>query len=148
MGDADDSYDWNDIPKFLNKLREGYDFVIGTRFKGEIKKGAMPFLHRYIGNPILSWILRKLFNGNFSDSHCGLRAFTKKAMQRMHLQTGGMEFASEMAIKASLLELKVVEIPITLYPDGRTKPPHLRTFRDGWRHLHFMLLFFFKRHWN
>ena len=148
MGDADDSYDWNDIPKFLNKLREGYDFVIGSRFKGKIKKGAMPFLHRYIGNPVLSWILRKLFNGKFSDSHCGLRAFTKKAMLSMDLKTGGMEFASEMAIKASLLKLKAVEIPITLFPDGRSRPPHLRTFRAGWRHLYFMLVLFFKLNWN
>ena len=147
MGDADDSYDWNDIPIFLNKLREGYDFVMGTRLKGKIKKGAMPFLHRYIGNPVLSWILRKLFNGKFSDAHCGLRAFTNIAMQKMDLRTGGMEFASEMAIKASLLRLNTIEIPITLYPDGRTKPPHLKPFRDGWRHLRYMLIMFFQKHY-
>ena len=100
MGDADDSYDWNDIPRFLNNFREGDDFVMGTRLKGKIKKGAMPLLHRYIGNPVLSWILRILFNGKVSDAHCGLRAFTYTAMKKMNLRTGGMEFASEMIIKS------------------------------------------------
>ncbi len=141
MADADDSYDWNEIPRFVAKLREGYEFVMGTRLKGEIRPGAMPWLHRYIGNPVLSWIVRFLFGSIISDAHCGLRAFTREAVQRMDLRTGGMELASEIVIKAAMLKMKTTELPITLHPDARSGLPHLRTFRDGWRHLRFMLLY-------
>jgi len=141
MADSDDSYDWTDLGRFIAPLREGYDMVMGTRLKGEIKPGAMPWLHRYIGNPILSGLVRIFFRTRISDSHCGMRSFTKAAYERMGLQTGGMEFASEMVIKACMLGLKTAEIPVTLYPDGRTGRPHLRSFRDGWRHLRFMLMF-------
>jgi len=140
IADSDDSYDWTDLERFISPLREGYDMVMGTRFKGEIKPGAMPWLHRYIGNPILSGMLRMFFRTPISDAHCGMRSFTKEAYQRMGLQTPGMEFASEMVIKASVLGLKIAEIPVTLSPDGRTGKPHLRSFRDGWRHLRFMLM--------
>jgi len=140
IGDSDDSYDFTDIGRFVEKLEQGYDLVMGARFKGSIEKGAMPWLHRYIGNPILTRILNSFFNAGISDAHCGMRAFSKKAYKKMALQTTGMEFASEMVIKASLLNLKITEIPITLYADGRSGAPHLRSFRDGWRHLRFMLL--------
>ncbi|MCX6354739.1 MAG: glycosyltransferase family 2 protein [Candidatus Aureabacteria bacterium] len=141
MADSDDSYDWTDLERFLAPLREGYDMVMGSRLKGEIKPGAMPWLHRYIGNPVLSGLVRIFFRTRISDSHCGMRSFTKTAYERMGLQTAGMEFASEMVIKACMLGLKIAEIPVTLYPDGRTGRPHLRSFRDGWRHLRFMLMF-------
>jgi len=141
MGDSDDSYDWTDIGRFVEPLRKGYDMVMGTRLKGTIMPGAMPFLHRYLGNPVLTWILNLLFRAGISDSHCGMRAFTRDAYDRMHLRTQGMEYASEMVIKASKAKLKITEIPITLYPDKRTRPPHLRTWRDGWRHLRFMLMY-------
>lgn len=141
MGDSDDSYDWTEIPRFVEKLREGNELVMGTRLKGKIEPGAMPWLHRYVGNPVLSWVLRFLFGSKISDAHCGLRAFSKNAVQRMDLRTGGMELASEIAIKAAMLGLKTSELPITLHPDGRSRPPHLNTLRDGWRHLRFMLLF-------
>lgn len=140
IGDSDDSYDFTDIGRFITKLREGYDLVMGTRFRGQIKKGAMPWLHKYVGNPVLTGILNIFFRSGISDAHCGMRGFTKSAYNRMQLQTAGMEFASEMVIKASLLDLKITEIPITLHPDGRSGEPHLRSFRDGWRHLRFMLL--------
>ena len=140
IGDSDDSYDFNDIPEFVRPLLNGADFVMGTRLRGQIEKGAMPWLHRYVGNPILTGILNLMFKSGISDAHCGMRAFTKKAYKKMNLQTTGMEFASEMVIKASQLGLKTVEIPITLHKDGRSRPPHLRSFRDGWRHLRFMLL--------
>jgi glycosyltransferase involved in cell wall biosynthesis len=140
IGDSDDSYDFTEIGRFYAKLQEGYDLVMGTRMKGDISKGAMPWLHRYIGNPALTGILNVFFRSGISDAHCGMRAFTKQAYNRMELQTAGMEFASEMVIKASMLQLKMTEIPITLHPDGRSRAPHLRSFRDGWRHLRFMLL--------
>lgn len=140
IGDSDNSYDFGDIGRFVEKLREGYDLVMGTRFHGTILKGAMPWSHRYIGNPLLTGILNLFFHTQISDAHCGMRAFTKEAYQKMDLQTAGMEFASEMVIKAALAGLKITEIPITLHPDGRGGPPHLRSFRDGWRHLRFMLL--------
>lgn len=140
IGDSDDSYDFTDIGRFYAKLAEGYDVVMGTRIKGQIKKGAMPWLHRYVGNPVLTAILNRFFHAGISDAHCGMRAFTKDAYKKMALQTAGMEFASEMVIKAALLKLKMTEIPITLHPDGRSGAPHLRSFRDGWRHLRFMLL--------
>lgn len=141
MADADDSYDLTDLERFIEQLRQGADMVIGSRRRGTIEPGAMPWLHRWIGNPLLSGILNLLFHSGISDAHCGMRAFTKDAYRRMQLQTTGMEFASEMVIKAALGGMRVTEIPITLHPDGRSRPPHLRSFRDGWRHLRFMLLF-------
>ena len=140
IGDSDDSYDFTDLERFIAPLSNGSDFVIGTRLKGEIKKGAMPWLHQYIGNPILTGILNIMYRSGISDAHCGMRSFKKQAFQQMNLQTTGMEFASEMVIKAAQLKLKTVEIPITLHKDGRSRAPHLRSFRDGWRHLRFMLL--------
>lgn len=141
MGDADDTYDFLNIPSFLRPLKEGYDLVIGSRLRGNIKKGkgSMPFLHRYIGNPILTFILRKLFNINVSDAHCGMRSLKKEAYRRLKLQTIGMEFASEMIINARKANLKTKEIPISYsLRQGESK---LRTFKDGWRHLRFMLLY-------
>ncbi len=141
MADADDSYDLTDLERFVVGLQGGADLVMGTRLRGTIEPGAMPWLHRWIGNPVLSGILNLLFRPGISDAHCGMRAFTKDAYRRMHLQTTGMEFASEMVIKAALGNMRISEIPITLHPDGRSRRPHLRSFRDGWRHLRFMLLF-------
>ncbi|MFH1861604.1 MAG: glycosyltransferase [bacterium] len=141
MADSDDSYDLTDLERFIIPLRQGYDMVMGSRLKGEIKPGAMPPLHRYLGNPVLSGFLNLLYRTGISDAHCGMRAFTKEALQKMHLRTEGMEFASEMVIKASKAQLKITEVPITLYPDARNRPPHLRSFRDGWRHLRFMLMY-------
>jgi glycosyltransferase involved in cell wall biosynthesis len=141
MGDADQSYDLYHLMPFLEKLRQGFDLVMGNRFKGGIKKGAMPWHHRYIGNPILSFIGKLFFKSPANDFHCGLRGFTKSAIQKMNLQTTGMELASEIVIKASILEMKVCEVPTTLSPDGRDRPPHLRSFQDGWRHLRFLLVY-------
>ena len=141
MGDSDDSYDWTEIGRFLQPLREGYDLVMGTRLKGAIDPGAMPFLHRYLGIPVLTGVLNLLFRAGISDAHCGMRAFTRDAYQRMHLRTAGMEFASEMVIKAAKAKLRMTEIPITLHKDKRLRSPHLRTWRDGWRHLRFMLMY-------
>ena len=141
MGDSDDSYDFSNLDAFVVKLNEGYDLVMGNRFLGGIKPGAMPWKNRYIGNPILSWVGRVLFRCEAQDFHCGLRAFTKKAFQAMDLRTTGMEFASEMVIKANIFNMRVTEVPTTLSPDGRSRPPHLRPWRDGWRHLRFMFLF-------
>ena len=141
MGDSDDSYDWTEIGRFLEPLRAGADMVMGTRLKGTIQPGAMPFLHRYLGNPVLTGILNILFRTGISDAHCGMRAFTRGAYDRMHMRTTGMEFASEMVINASKAKLDIREIPITLHPDKRTRAPHLRTWRDGWRHLRFMLMY-------
>jgi hypothetical protein len=144
MGDADDSYDFSSIEPFLTELRTGHDLVMGCRMPrggGTIVPGAMPWKHRWIGNPVLSFIGRLFFNSPATDFHCGLRAFSKSAYERMDLRTTGMEFASEMVIKATLRGLSMAEVPITLHPDGRSRPPHLRSWRDGWRHLRFMLLF-------
>lgn len=141
MGDADDSYDFNSLLPFIIKLREGYELVMGNRFKGGIKKGAMPFLHKYLGNPVLSFIGRLFFKSDIGDFHCGLRAFSKEAFNKMNLKTTGMEFASEMIVKSSLLSLKITEVPTLLYPDGRSRPPHLKTWSDGWRHLRFLVLY-------
>tara|TARA_R100000935_G_scaffold1847_3_gene5581 strand:+ start:41243 stop:42388 length:1146 start_codon:yes stop_codon:yes gene_type:complete len=141
MGDADDSYDFSNMMPYLVKLREGYDLVMGNRFKGGIEKGAMPFLHKYLGNPVLSFIGRLFFKSKIGDFHCGLRGFSKDAFQRMELKTTGMEFASEMIVKASLKDMKIAEVPTTLSVDGRTRPPHLNTWRDGWRHLRFLVLY-------
>ena len=141
MGDADDSYDFENLDAFVQKLREGSDLVIGNRFKGGIKKGAMPWKNRYIGTPILSAIGRNFYRAKVGDFNCGLRGLSKSAFQRMDLRTTGMEFASEMVVKASLLRMKVSEVPTTLSPDGRNRPPHLRVWRDGWRHLRFLLMY-------
>ena len=144
MGDADDSYDFADIDRFVEKLRQGFDLVMGCRMPsggGKIMAGAMPWKHRWVGNPVLSWIGRVFFKCPVRDFHCGLRAFQKQAYREMDLRTTGMEFASEMVIKATLKSLRIGEVPITLYKDGRSRPPHLRSWRDGWRHLRFMLLF-------
>lgn len=141
MGDADDSYDFSHLPRFLAELEKGSDLVMGNRFRGGIAKGAMPFLHRYLGNPVLTFLGRLFFQARCGDFHCGLRGFSKAAYQRMELRTTGMEFASEMVVKASLLHMRVSEVPTTLSPDGRSRPPHLRTWRDGWRHLRFLLLY-------
>ncbi len=141
MGDSDDSYDWTDIMPFVEKLREGYDLVMGNRFRGGIRPGAMPFLNRYLGNPVLTGVGRLFFCPEMGDYHCGMRGFSKDAAERMGLQTTGMEFASEMVVKASLLKMRITEVPTTLSPDGRGRPPHLRRWRDGWRHLRFMLLY-------
>ena len=141
MGDADSSYDFNDIPKFISALKDGADFVIGSRLNGTIHPGSMPFLNRYLGTPVLTGLINLFFKARISDVNCGLRALTKTAFDSLRLKAGGMEFASEMVIKASLLGLKIVEVPTALFPDRRDRPPHLRPFRDGWRHLRFLLLF-------
>lgn len=141
MGDADDSYDFNNLSPFIEKLRDGADLVIGNRFKGGIKKGAMPFLHKYLGNPVLSFLGRLFFKSSIGDFHCGLRGFSKEAYLKMNLATSGMEFASEMIVKSHLLNLKIVEVPTILYKDGRSRKPHLNTWSDGWRHLRFLLLY-------
>jgi glycosyltransferase involved in cell wall biosynthesis len=141
MGDCDDSYDFSQIEPFVAKLREGCDLVMGNRFLGEIQPGAMPFLHRYLGNPILSWLGRLFFNCPVGDFHCGLRAFRRAAIEQLQLRTTGMEFASEMVVKATLFHLRIAEVPIVFGPDGRDRPPHLRTWRDGWRHLRFLFLY-------
>jgi glycosyltransferase involved in cell wall biosynthesis len=141
MADADDSYDFDHIPRFLEKLNGGADLVMGNRFKGGVKPGAMPFLHKYLGNPVLSLIGQVLFGAPVKDFHCGIRGFTKDAVERMNLRTTGMEFASEMVVKGTLLGMNIVEVPTTLSPDGRSRSPHLRTWRDGWRHLRFLLLY-------
>jgi glycosyltransferase involved in cell wall biosynthesis len=141
MGDADDSYDFEAIGPLVDKLREGYDLVVGNRFMGGIEPGAMPWSHRWVGNPVLTFISRVLFHAPVGDTHCGLRAFNKDAYEKMHLRATGMEFASEMVIKAALKGMRITEVAVVLRPDGRSRPPHLRTWRDGWRHLRFMLLF-------
>jgi glycosyltransferase involved in cell wall biosynthesis len=141
MGDADDSYDFTEVPRFVEKLREGYDVVMGNRFRGEIKPGAMPWHHKFIGNPGLTALLNLFFRAKIGDSHCGMRGFTRAIYARMDVRSTGMEFASEFVIKAAQLGAKMSEIPITLWPDKRGRPPHLRSFRDGWRHLRFMLLY-------
>lgn len=141
MADADDSYDWAAIAPLVRKVLEGYDLVIGNRFKGGIRRGAMPMLHRYLGNPVLSLIARVAFRVNIGDFHCGMRAFTKDAFKKMQLRTTGMEFATEMVANAAHQRLRIAEVPIILYPDRRDRPPHLRSFRDGWRHLRFILTY-------
>ena len=141
MGDADDSYDFARLDGFVARLREGYPLVMGNRFRGGIRKGAMPFLHRYLGNPVLSFFGRLLFRTRVGDFHCGLRGFDREAVQALRLSTTGMEFASELIVKASLAGWRIAEVPTTLSPDGRGRLPHLRTWRDGWRHLRFLLLF-------
>jgi hypothetical protein len=141
MGDADDSYDFGEVPRFVEKWRQGNDVVMGNRFRGEIKPGAMPWHHKYVGNPALSSLLNLFFSTGIGDSHCGMRGFTRAVYEQMDLRSTGMEFASEFVIKAAQLGARMAEIPITLWPDKRGRPPHLRSFRDGWRHLRFMLLY-------
>ncbi len=134
MADADDSYDFTDLDGFVDRLRHGFKLVIGNRFQGRIKPGAMPLLNRYLGNPMLSLIGRTLFASPIGDFHCGLRGFERQAILRLNLRAPGMEFASEMVVKASLASLRIAEVPTTLSPDGRQRAPHLRPWRDGWRH--------------
>lgn len=141
MGDADDSYDFSNLGPFVEKLRDSCDLVMGNRFKGGIEPGAMPPLHRYLGNPVLSAIGRLFFHTPAGDFHCGLRGFRKDAVMALDLRTTGMEFASEMVVKATLKRMRVAEVPTTLRLDGRSRRPHLRSWRDGWRHLRFLLLF-------
>jgi glycosyltransferase involved in cell wall biosynthesis len=141
MGDADLSYDFGAVPEFVRALAAGNDLVMGSRFAGRIEKGAMPLLHRWLGNPVLSALGRLFFRIPVRDFHCGLRGFTRDAIDRLSLKTTGMELASEMVVKAALLKLRIAEIPVTLRKDGRSRPPHLRTWRDGWRHLRFLLLY-------
>src|SRR5260370_20268193 len=145
MGDADESYDFSEIPQFLEKWREGYDVVMGNRFQGGIRPGAMPWHHRYIGNPGLTALLNLFFRTGIGDSHCGMRGFSRAVFDQMDLRSTGMEFASEFVIKSKQLGARISEVPITLWPDKRGRPPHLRSFRDGWRHLRFMLLY--APHW-
>ena len=141
MGDADDSYDFLHLMPFVEKLREGYDLVMGDRFAGGIEEGAMPWSHKYIGNPVLSFIGRLFYKSKIRDFHCGLRGYNRESMLNLHLQTTGMEYASEMVVKSELNGLKIAEVPTTLSKDGRSRPPHLRSFRDGWRHLKFLLMY-------
>jgi glycosyltransferase involved in cell wall biosynthesis len=141
MGDADDSYDFGEVPKFVAKLREGFDLVMGNRFLGEIKPGAMPPLHKYFGNPGLTRLLNIFFHSGVGDVYCGLRGFTRALAQRLDVRSTGMEFALEMVIKAAQLHARITEIPIILWPDKRGRAPHLRSFRDGWRSLRFMLMY-------
>lgn len=141
MADGDDSYNFSHIPRFLESLRAGADLVMGNRFRGGIEPGAMPFLHRYLGNPVLSFMGRVIFQANCGDFHCGMRGLSKTAFNRLDLRTPGMEFASEMVVKAALKGLRIEEVPTTLSPDGRSRAPHLRTWRDGWRHFRFLLLY-------
>jgi len=141
MADADDSYALEDLGGFLDELRAGADLVMGNRFKGGIAPGAMPTLHKYLGNPVLSLLGRLFFHIPVGDFHCGIRAFRRDRMLELGLQTSGMEFASEMVVRASLAHLRIAEVPTTLRPDGRSRAPHLRTWRDGWRHLRFLLAF-------
>ena len=141
MGDADDSYDFGEIAGFVEQLRAGHDLVMGTRLRGTILPGAMPWKNRYIGNPTLTAILRFLFGAKVSDAHCGMRAFTKRAYEAMDLRTPGMEFASEMVIKSAKLGLSIAEVPIVFHPDRRDRTPHLRPWRDGFRHVKLMLLY-------
>ena len=141
MADADDSYALDDLGPFVEALRDGADLVMGNRFHGGIDPGAMPTLHRYIGNPVLSFVGRRLFDIDIGDFHCGMRGFRRQAILDLDLRTTGMEFASEMVVRPSLADIDIREVPTVLRPDGRTRKPHLRTWRDGWRHLRFLLLF-------
>jgi glycosyltransferase involved in cell wall biosynthesis len=141
MGDADGSYDFEQAPRYVEKLRAGCDFVVGNRFKGAYEEGAMPFLNRYLGTPVLTFVMNLLFRTGLGDMNCGMRGLTKDAFGRMGLKADGMEFATEMIVKASLLGMRIAEVPCDLHKDLRDRPPHLRRWRDGWRHLRFMLLF-------
>jgi hypothetical protein len=140
IGDADGSYDFREAVAMVHRLGDGYELCMGSRLRGHVMPGAMPWKNRYIGNPVLSAMLNLLFRSGVSDAHCGLRAFTAAALQRLRLTSTGMEFASEMVVKAALLDLRRTEVPVTLHPDGRDRPPHLRPWRDGWRHLRYLLM--------
>jgi glycosyltransferase involved in cell wall biosynthesis len=140
MGDADGSHDFSEIPRFVGKWREGHDFVVGNRFRGEIKGGAMSWHHRHLGTPVLSWLLNLFFGAGVEDINCGMRGLTKYLAHQLDFRTTGMEFASESLIKAAKAQAQIAEVPITMWPDLRNRPPHLRTFRDGWRHLRYILL--------
>jgi glycosyltransferase involved in cell wall biosynthesis len=140
MGDADDSYDFTNLMPFVERLRAGDELVMGNRFKGGIKKGAMPPLHRYLGNPVLSGLGKFFFKSSIGDFHCGLRGYNTESIRKLGLKTTGMEYASEMVVQAVINDLKISEVPTTLSPDGRSRPPHLRSWRDGWRHLKFLLM--------
>lgn len=140
VADADDSYEFAHAPRFLAELRSGAQLVVGNRFRGGIEPGAMPLLHRYVGNPVFSFLLRCLFHAPVGDAHCGIRAFPQEAYRQLALRSTGMEFASEMVVKASQRGQRIVEVPTTLKKDGRLRPPHLRTWRDGWRHLCLLLM--------
>ncbi|PWT90785.1 MAG: dolichol-P-glucose synthetase [Proteobacteria bacterium] len=141
MGDADDSYDFGEVPNFVEKLRQGYDLVMGNRFRGGIRPGAMPPLHKYFGNPGLTALLNTLFHAGVGDSYCGMRGFSRAVYDRLDVRSTGMEFALEFVIKATQIGARISEIPIILWPDKRGRPPHLRSFRDGWRSLRFMLMY-------
>lgn len=141
MGDADDSYDFTALMPFMEKLRAGDELVMGNRFRGGIGKGAMPLLHKYLGNPILSFLGRLFYPSGIGDFHCGLRGYNSQAIRQLNLHATGMEYASEMVVKAALHGLKISEVPIILHPDGRSRPPHLRSWRDGWRHLKLLLMY-------
>lgn len=141
MGDSDDSYDFENIMPFLEKLRDGYDLVMGNRFKGKIEKGAMPWSHRYIGTPVISFIGRLFYKSKVKDFNCGMRGFSREKILALDLKCTGMEYASEMIVEASLNNLKITEIPITLKKDGRGSKPHLKSISDGWRHLKFLLMY-------
>ncbi len=141
MGDADDSYDFSALAPFVERLRDGVDLVMGNRFKGGIAPGAMPLLHRYLGNPVLSWTGRLFFHLRVGDFHCGLRGFNRERLNALNLRTTGMEFASEMVVRAALADFRIEEVPTALNKDGRSRPPHLRTWQDGWRHLSFLLIY-------
>ena len=134
MGDSDDSYDFSDLMPFVEKLRDGYELVMGNRFAGGIENGAMPWLHRYIGNPILSFVGRVFFKSWINDFHCGLRGYNRESIMKLNLKTTGMEYASEMVVMSELNHLKITEVPTTLKKDGRSRAPHLRSYYDGWRH--------------
>ena len=140
MGDSDDSYDFLNLMPFVEKLRDGYDLVMGNRFRGGIEKGAMPPLHQYLGNPVLSGIGRILYKSDIRDFHCGLRGYNRESIKQLGLHTTGMEYASEMVVQATLHHLKITEVPTTLSKDGRDHPPHLKSWSDGWRHLTFLLM--------
>src|SRR5260370_6468740 len=141
MGDADDSYDFSDVPRFVDKLRDGNDIVLGNRFRGGIKPGAMPPLHKYFGNPGLTALLNTLFHAHIGDGYCGMRGFTRSLYDRLDLRSSGMEFALEMVLKSAQIGARSTQIPIILWPDKRGRAPHLRSFRGGWRSIGFMLLY-------
>lgn len=141
MGDADGSYDFEQAPRYVEQLRKGFEFVVGNRYRGVIERGAMPFLNRYLGTPVLTGVMNLLFRTGIGDTNCGMRGLAKVAFERMGLKADGMEFATEMIVKASLLKMRIAEVPCDLHRDLRDRPPHLRRWRDGWRHLRFMLLF-------
>ena len=141
MGDSDDSYDWLELAPFVAALEEGNDLVVGNRFSGGIEPGAMPRLHRYLGNPVLSWLARRVHGAPVGDFHCGMRAFRRDAFPRMNVRTSGMEFATEMIVNSAKAGLRIAEVPTRLRRDGRDRPPHLRSFQDGWRHLRFILTY-------